>query len=93
MIHELKIKEEYFAEILNGNKTYEIRKNDRNYKVHDYLALNEIDRDGIYTERCVICYVIGLVNLKDIGMEDYVAMTIVPCTADAETIGCPIDPM
>ena len=39
-IHELKIKEEYFEEILKGNKTFELRKNDRNYEVGDLIHFN-----------------------------------------------------
>lgn len=41
MIHELKIEPEYLAGISNGSKTFEIRKNDRNFQRGDYLALNE----------------------------------------------------
>lgn len=37
--HVLKIREPYFSDILNGLKTFEIRKNDRNYKVGDRLTL------------------------------------------------------
>lgn len=41
MIHAVKILPEYFNKIINGQKSYEIRKNDRDYKVGDCLALNE----------------------------------------------------
>jgi len=43
MIHELKTWEEFFGPILTGNKTFEIRKNDRNYKVGDTLRLLSYD--------------------------------------------------
>lgn len=39
MIHELKIKSEYLLAVQDGSKTFEIRKNDRNYKVGDWLHL------------------------------------------------------
>ena len=39
MIHELKILPEYYEEVKCGNKHFELRKNDRNYKVHDTLRL------------------------------------------------------
>ncbi|HGS9341836.1 TPA: DUF3850 domain-containing protein, partial [Clostridioides difficile] len=29
MIHELKILPQYFKEVVNGNKNFEVRKNDR----------------------------------------------------------------
>lgn len=33
--HRLKIQEQYADAVLNGTKTFEIRKNDRGYKVGD----------------------------------------------------------
>ncbi|HCT8905282.1 TPA: DUF3850 domain-containing protein [Enterococcus faecalis] len=47
-IHELKILPEYFEAVVSGNKCFEIRKNDRNYKKGDILRLNEY-QDGQYT--------------------------------------------
>lgn len=41
MQHELKILPQYFKEVVNGNKTFEIRKNDRGFKVGDTLLLKE----------------------------------------------------
>ncbi|HGS9342764.1 DUF3850 domain-containing protein [Clostridioides difficile] len=32
MIHELKILPQYFKEVVNGNKNFEVRKNDRSFK-------------------------------------------------------------
>jgi hypothetical protein len=43
MIHTLKILPEYFKEVLSGNKTFELRKDDRDYKVEDLLRLKEWD--------------------------------------------------
>lgn len=42
-IHRLKILPEYFETQKNRVKTFEIRKNDRNFKVGDKLMLYEID--------------------------------------------------
>ena len=41
MIHELKTLPEYFEAVRKGDKTFELREDDRNFKVGDYLALNE----------------------------------------------------
>lgn len=39
--HELKTWEKYFEAILSGNKKFEIRKNDRDFKVGDIIKLSE----------------------------------------------------
>ena len=41
MEHELKIWPEYYTAMMFGNKSFEVRKNDRNYKNGDYLMLRE----------------------------------------------------
>ena len=50
MIHELKILPKWFADVLTGKKNFEIRRNDRDFKVGDYLLLKEYER-GHYTGR------------------------------------------
>lgn len=42
MIHQLKTESKYFDQIRYGHKTFEVRKNDRNFKVGDYLGLNRV---------------------------------------------------
>jgi hypothetical protein len=41
--HELKIHPSFFEQVANGNKPFEIRKNDRDFKLHDVLLLREIE--------------------------------------------------
>lgn len=41
MIHELKTHSEYFKAILTGDKTFELRKDDRNFQRGDELLLKE----------------------------------------------------
>lgn len=59
--HNLKILPQYFDDVVFGNKTFEIRKNDRNFKLKDYLHLREWDNDiKKYTGREIIkqiCYI------------------------------------
>jgi ASC-1-like (ASCH) protein len=43
MIHELKTWNEYFEEVFMGHKTFEVRKNDRDFKKGDTLILKEWD--------------------------------------------------
>lgn len=42
MIHELKLNSKYYYDSLTNVKTFEIRKNDRNFKVGDILKLVEV---------------------------------------------------
>lgn len=35
--HHLKLEEKYFSRIVNAQKSFEIRKNDRDYQVGDYI--------------------------------------------------------
>jgi len=42
MRHELKTIDKYFGDVFDGVKKFEIRKNDRNFKVGDVLRLLEI---------------------------------------------------
>jgi len=77
MTHELKILPEYFKDVAHLKKTFEIRKNDRDYKVGDTLILKEWNGEK-YTGREVkrtvtyIYYGDGTYGLSD----DYVVMAI-----------------
>jgi hypothetical protein len=46
VIHDLKVWPDYFARLLDGSKTFEIRKNDRGYQAGDTLRLREYDPAG-----------------------------------------------
>lgn len=50
MTHELKILPKWYADVESGKKNFEIRVNDRDYKVGDTLVLQEYDK-GNYTGR------------------------------------------
>ena len=42
MHHDLKIESDYFKQVACGDKTFEIRYNDRGYQKGDTICLNEI---------------------------------------------------
>lgn len=69
--HKLKISPFYFMKVMSGNKSFEIRKNDRNFKVGDKLILKEYENGeytGFYlTEK--ITYVLKAKEFKD-GLKD-----------------------
>lgn len=51
MTHKIKIKYKYYKAVLNGDKTFEVRKNDRDYKVGDIIQFVPVadDSDMIIT--------------------------------------------
>lgn len=50
MTHYLKISPYYINEVIEGNKTFEVRKNDRNFQVGDVIILQEY-HNSKYLER------------------------------------------
>jgi hypothetical protein len=64
MTHNLKIKMEYFWAVLNGLKTFEIRYNDRNFKVFDYVYLNEVDDKFDFTGRSIKVKIIYITDFE-----------------------------
>lgn len=51
MIHNLKILKPYFDAVVSGDKTFELRKDDRPYRIGDTLVLNEIGAGNAPTGR------------------------------------------
>jgi ASC-1-like (ASCH) protein len=75
MRHNLKTWPEYFQAVVDGKKTFEIRKNDRGFQVGDELLLQEYDpKEEAYTGRQAIAVVR---YMTDFGQQDgYVVMAI-----------------
>ena len=69
--HELKTWPEYFEEIKTGDKTFEIRKNDRNFKIGDEILLDEyepkLDR---YTGRQLLGKITYIIRDFPIALKD-----------------------
>lgn len=68
--HELKTWPEYFKDVWNNTKNFEIRKNDRHYRAGDMLILKEWSSVGGYTGREIerrITYVFlgGTMGIQD----------------------------
>lgn len=45
--HELKLDTNFFDAVLNGEKTFEVRKNDRGFQKGDKVVFTEITTDGM----------------------------------------------
>ena len=79
MIHELKCERRFFIIVSEGKKTFEIRKNDRDFQMGDYLALNETDReDGedYYTGNSLVARVVYILDDEAYVPKGYVVMSI-----------------
>ena len=49
-LHELKIKKQYLSDIYNNGKSFELRKNDRDYQVGDLFQFIVVDDNGNINE-------------------------------------------
>lgn len=83
MIHQLKCESEFFNATIERKKEYEIRLNDRDYKVGDFLALNEIEHTDAehfeYTGRSTLVVVTHVLDDKRFLPAGFVALGIKPC--------------
>lgn len=74
--HELKILPKYFNDVVNGDKNFELRKNDRDFKVGDSLMLKEFD-NGVYTGDSVQVVITYILVGGEYGLDkDYVILGI-----------------
>lgn len=85
MIHQLKIRENYFKDIIEGRRTYEIRNGNRGFQTGDYLGLNEITDEPISvdrkeTGRFVLAKVTGILGDSEFMQPGYVILSIRICT-------------
>ena len=73
--HYLKILPEYFDAVKRGDKTFEVRLNDRDYQVNDVLHLQEFS-NGNYTGRELIKVVSYMLNSPEYCKENYVVLAL-----------------
>ena len=48
--HNLKLNDRYFDAVANGTKTFEIRKDDRGFRVGDTLVMYRVNDEGKYLD-------------------------------------------
>jgi hypothetical protein len=70
--HELKTWKDYFEEILSGAKKFELRLNDRDFKVGDVVKLLEYENIiGYFTERSILIRITQILkDAKHFGLMD-----------------------
>lgn len=77
-IHSVKSRPEYFKAAIDGTKTFEIRRNDRNYKVGDLLQqLEYFEESESFSGRSRVFEITYITNFMQ--RDDYVVMSIKPC--------------
>jgi hypothetical protein len=72
--HYLKVLPEFFEAILKGDKTFEVRKNDRDYKRGDLLYLQEWD--GEFTGRKIIVSIPYILDDRRFVKKGYIIMSL-----------------
>lgn len=71
MEHNLKTWPEYFQELWSGNKTFEVRKADRDFQVGDTLVLREWDPTlKAYTARDVVATITYILHGGQFGVDE-----------------------
>ena len=71
----LKILPEYYEAVRCGDKTFEVRLNDRDYQVNDVLHLREFN-NGEYTGRELVKTISYILNNPDYCKEGYVILAL-----------------
>lgn len=84
--HELKLNQKYFDAVLNGLKTFEVRRNDRDFRVGDTLYLNKTEDNGEYVLtnvglrvnpiKAIVIYILTHNDFPEGVPEGYVVMGI-----------------
>jgi hypothetical protein len=81
MRHVLKILPVYYEQVIEGNKTFEVRKNDRNFQLGDVVelrewAISEDDHsDGNFTGRSVTVEITYILNDPNYCKEGFVVFS------------------
>lgn len=76
-IHDLKTWPEFFNELLTGTKTFEVRRNDRDFRVGDTLVLMEWSQTYGYTGRQTVRQVSSILTGPAFGLQSgFVCMSL-----------------
>jgi len=66
MNHILDIQDKYFNDIKIGIKTFEIRRNNKNYQINDVLTLVNLKTNEVITKTIIYITDISIYNINDI---------------------------
>lgn len=79
--HELKIRPEYFKAVVLGDKMFEIRKNDRDFRVGDIIVLHEWDEERGYTGKHTLVDITYVLTDTEFVKEGFAVLGIKLCSA------------
>ena len=86
MIHNIKITPEHFQQKVDGVKPFEVRINDRNYNVGDYLVEQEFDPiENKYTGNFVTEEILCILDDETYCRSGYVIMGTKVCAIPMRT--------
>lgn len=75
MIHALKTEPFFYEQAQQGLKPFEVRKNDRDFKIGDYLALNECEPEkNCYTGRAILEKILCILDDERFVQPGYVIL-------------------
>lgn len=81
-VHQLKLRTAYFKAQANGQKTFEIRFNDRDYRVGDVVVLREFDGEKLTGRK--VCREITYIS--DFGQVNGWAVLATAATTKAQSV-------
>ena len=76
MRHELKILAEYYKPLVSGEKTNEVRKNDRNFQIGDIITFNVLLENGLSTKGFITYKITHVLDFEEGLKEGYVVLSI-----------------
>ena len=80
-VHDIKLHHSVWSDVVGGKKPWEFRKNDRDYRVGDYLYLRWYDDESDSFRNGFIARVTYIIHGPSFGVPDgFCVMTIVPAT-------------
>ena len=79
MQHNLKILPEYYLELVSGAKTFELRKDNRNYQIGDTVVFSILNSDGIITPSNTIWKITYVIRGGQYGLDkEYCIFSLIP---------------
>jgi hypothetical protein len=75
-VHFVKIHPEFFEEVVAGRKRFEVRRDDRGYRVRDLLFLLEWSNAKGYSGRFTVREIVARTALDEAGFPGYACLEI-----------------